>query len=129
MLTAKRAWIVVGLVIVIGLFYALGPSYSDRAERRVAAILDDMQKGTGPEQQAAIGLWAYDNALATDSAASDAYDRFRREKGLARPFAGYRIVRVITIDGEVPTARVQFEIEGSLYSVDVPERRPVRWSS
>ena len=115
------------------LMYLVVPKYTNDASRRVEAMLMDLKDGPNAESQISTGLWAR-NVRSMDSnelsAAVDQFTRWRSEKDFHFPngFKQYRIVDAESVDGDVPTALVAFEVEGTIYRVLVPERRPISWA-
>jgi hypothetical protein len=126
------AWGTIVILTAVGLWYAIGPSYEKLAVSRVEEILADMGRGTGAEVQFAVGLWSRNVRVISDrdelSWASDNFDIWRREKNLYRTFESWRIVESRILDGDVPTALVIVEIEGTRYGMIVPERQPITWA-
>jgi hypothetical protein len=124
----------VGVVIAVALLmYMLVPSYPDDAAKRVMDILQDLKAGVDAESHLSTTLWAR-NVRNMDqmelNAAVNQFTAWRREKDFfyEKGFTNYKIIESEEIEGEVPTARVTFEIEGDRYTVIVPERRPIRWA-
>jgi hypothetical protein len=128
-----RFWWVGIIAAVALLMYFAFPSYADDASKRVEAILLDLKDGPSAESAVSTGVWAR-NVRSMDanelSGANNLFTRWRNEKDFNFPkgFSQYRIVDADEVEGEVPTAVVTFEVEGTTYRVLVPERRPISWA-
>lgn len=107
----------------------------DGAERRVTAMLDGWQKGgtgTGGDAQVAVCQYYAGVIYISDQklleAASDGFDRFRRDKKLYRSIKSYEVVGSEAHANDQSTSIVRITIDGEPYELEVRDKQPIRWA-
>lgn len=108
------------------------PSYEKVARARVHHMLDEMKTGRGEDMQFAIGLWARNVKVMDNnefSTASDKFDAWRREKDLYKKgFTKFEITSSKVLKDEAtPTAIISFSLDGTEYTVRVPDKQMISW--
>jgi hypothetical protein len=123
-------FIVVAVVAPL-LWWANSQKYEKLAPKRVAEILAYMTES--PIDQAALGMWLRNTHHLADSgeysAASNLFDKWRREKDIYKPISSWRIVSVQVLPStDVPTAIVAVMINERPMAMTVPAGKPISWA-
>jgi hypothetical protein len=126
---------IIGAVALLFFWLAVRDTYRDQAWQRVDHVLDAMKKGSNADgyEQEGIAYFARGVKMlgaAEYSDASNAYDRWRKQRGFqGRKIARYAIVEARR-DGEVDgrkAAVVTVMIEYQTYRIRVIQGLPLEW--
>ncbi len=105
---------------------------NDKAKFRVKGILEGVQKGgagTSADVQQSICLWYNGKILINDvdtlARAWEKYTAWQIEGGIARKISGFTVLSAEPMGSGV--IHVSGTIEGSPFTMKVPEGRPISW--
>ena len=122
------------LAVIAVLHFVNRGATEKRAEARVQTMMEGwLAGGTSYDgyAQEAVCMWFNGSKNPPDSntlaAASDAFDQWRRDKGLYRKIRSFSIEKVESLDDSSDVNHVRVEIDGKPYIMKVERHRPIEW--